>query len=591
MTEVRLTSAGPRAALLLLGLGALLAGWTWHTWPDPLVDFGRELYAPWRLSNGEILHRDLAWFNGPLSVHANALLFRVFGPGATVLFAINLLVLALTTWLLWRALERMAGSFAATTACAMFLAVFGFSRYGGIGNYNFVAPYSHELTHGFFLGLCTLALLDDLHEGRPVLRGALAGLCAGLCFLTKPEPFLATLLAAGVALLPVGRARRARGIALLAFLLALSLAASIAWGLEARVLGASGGWRSILGAWPHLSNEALRRLPFYLKATGLDDPQRNFMVTLVAAAATTLLFSLPVLAAGLAPPARVQGPVPRVVFGLALGGLLWLVSGAFSFWNLGRALPIFAACLVLVTAWRARLSPSGRGACALAVFSLVLLAKMGLYARFVHYGFVLAAPSACLFVAVVVGWIPDQLSRTGRAGALARAGALGLLAAFVGLHLSHTQSRLRPLNARLGDGADRIRGGNRAKIAQEALTAIRARLAPEETLLVVPEGVMLNYLARRRSPVPYLNFMPPELIMFGEETMLDRLRASPPDWIAVVHKNTAEYGARFFGQHYAQAIGGWISREYVEVERFGAPPLRGRRFGISLRTRRAGAER
>src|SRR5207244_2348842 len=76
--------------LVLLGLGAALFVWTRDTWPDVVVDFGRELYVPWRLSAGAVLYRDIAWFNGPFSAYANALLFRLAGPSLQVLVAVNL---------------------------------------------------------------------------------------------------------------------------------------------------------------------------------------------------------------------------------------------------------------------------------------------------------------------------------------------------------------------------------------------------------------------------------------------------------------------------------------------------------------------
>ena len=58
-------------------------------WTDPLVDFGRELYVPWRLSHGAVLYRDVDDFYGPLSQYLNAGFFRVFGPGLMVLAAAN----------------------------------------------------------------------------------------------------------------------------------------------------------------------------------------------------------------------------------------------------------------------------------------------------------------------------------------------------------------------------------------------------------------------------------------------------------------------------------------------------------------------
>ena len=51
---------------------ALFAVLSWRTWPDILVDFGQELYVPWRLTQGEALYRDIAWVGGPLSQYGNA---------------------------------------------------------------------------------------------------------------------------------------------------------------------------------------------------------------------------------------------------------------------------------------------------------------------------------------------------------------------------------------------------------------------------------------------------------------------------------------------------------------------------------------
>src|SRR6267378_1769280 len=84
----------------LLSLGtltaafALFAALSWRTWPDILVDFGQELYVPWRLTQGEALYRDIAWVGGPLSQYGNALLFRLFGVSLTTVIVANLALLA-----------------------------------------------------------------------------------------------------------------------------------------------------------------------------------------------------------------------------------------------------------------------------------------------------------------------------------------------------------------------------------------------------------------------------------------------------------------------------------------------------------------
>ena len=78
--------------MLLLLVGVSMLAFTWRAGPDPVVDFGRELYVPWRLSLGDALFTDIAWFSGPLSQYWSSLLFRIFGPGLTVLVWSNVAI-------------------------------------------------------------------------------------------------------------------------------------------------------------------------------------------------------------------------------------------------------------------------------------------------------------------------------------------------------------------------------------------------------------------------------------------------------------------------------------------------------------------
>ena len=87
---------------------ALLAV-SWRRSAHFLVDFGRELYVPWQLTQGKVLYQDLAYFNGPLSPHFNATLFRVFGVGITTLIVVNTLLLLVVLTLLYIGLGYLGG--------------------------------------------------------------------------------------------------------------------------------------------------------------------------------------------------------------------------------------------------------------------------------------------------------------------------------------------------------------------------------------------------------------------------------------------------------------------------------------------------
>ena len=65
--------AGP--ALIGAALVSLFL-FTWRGSTDELIDFGRELYLAWRITEGDHLYSDLRYEYGPLSPYVNALVYR-----------------------------------------------------------------------------------------------------------------------------------------------------------------------------------------------------------------------------------------------------------------------------------------------------------------------------------------------------------------------------------------------------------------------------------------------------------------------------------------------------------------------------------
>src|SRR5689334_9425954 len=106
--------------IVLLTLVAMLA-FTWRTWPEPVIDFGRELYVPWQLCEGKHLYRDIAYFNGPLSPYFNALVFKFFGVSLMKLVAMNIAILVGVLVMLHRLAAKMSEEITATIACCAFV--------------------------------------------------------------------------------------------------------------------------------------------------------------------------------------------------------------------------------------------------------------------------------------------------------------------------------------------------------------------------------------------------------------------------------------------------------------------------------------
>lgn len=583
----------------LVLLGAALAAWSWRRWPDVQVDFGRELYAAWRLTEGDALHADLAWFNGPLSVWWNALWFRIAGVSLGTLVWVNLALLGVAVALACSLVRRWSGTVGAAAAGVTFLCIFAFGRYAAIGNYNFVTPYSHELTHGLLLCLGALACMQRLGTTGRVGWARAAGVLVGLAFLTKVEIFVAAAGSVGLRLLlelatPGREQQRARIAA--GFLFGALVAPLGAFALLARALPTGTAVRAVMGGWSHLGEARLRALPFYRAMAGTDAPAQNLRLAALWAAGYLAFVGVWLVIAMRLDSKRGSTPAARAL-AFSGGGALAAVALASVSWNdLARPYPLFLAVIgawTLASWWRARgdfrrSTILADRAAFLALAGLLLL-KVLLSARLRHYGFVLALPATLVLVALVTDRLPALLVARGRAGALLQAATLGALAVIVGGHLREAHAWYHgtppgwstPLRTTVGRGADRFHADWRATEINAALDDLELRLAPEDRLLVLPEGVMLNYLLRRASPTRFVNFMPPELILWDEEQVIAALEASPPQVVALVHKDTREYGLDF-GRDYGRRLMAWIGTRYEQAALYGAQPLTDGRFGVAI---------
>lgn len=568
------TAASPAAlwpAGALIPLFALLAWRSWSTWPDPLIDFGRELYVPWRMTEGDVLYRDLAYFNGPLSPTLNAIWFALFGASLRTLVVANLAILAATTALLHGLLRQLSTRTAATTACAAFVALCGFSQFTHTRNYNFICPYSHEMTHGLLLSLLAVAVAWQVTR-RGAIAVAIAGLLLGLVLLTKVELAIAATAVVAVSVIWLSSEERYATIAfrvlLLAAMAALAPLAAIA--TLAQWMPWSDAYAGCFGAWHMAGAAEIRNLNFYRSGLGTLHLGDSLAMLATSAARWALLLGTAYILTRLmstAPPHRRRATA--AVFGGALAAGLF--DYGFNWPLMERAFPLTMLALAAwksIESWRAAPGSNARRTAALSalwcLFALVLLAKIALYSRIGHYGFVLAAPALVAIVVAIFDWLPAAARRRGLPADVLPWFAAPVLLAYV-LAYQCQQSVLVDRTTPLGVGADHFAAAADARPVARAAQEILRRVAADQTLAVLPEGVMLNYLTRRPAPTKFITWMPPELYFFGEANMLAALTATPPDWVLLAPRGLKEYGVPPFGAGYADSLARWIDANYEQT--------------------------
>lgn len=505
--------AGPAA---IAAAGGAMLWWTWATWPDLLIDFGRELYLPWQITEGKVLYRDLASFNGPLSPYVNATWFRLFGVSLRSLVIGNLLIAAALAVMLYRVLLAIGGRVSAVVGGLVFVIVFACLQLSTVGNFNFITPYSHELTHGLALSTACILCFRKYLAGNGRMALASVGVLLGLTFLTKAEVFVAISGAIVIGMLAdawVMRQRATKACVALAVLVAAALvpvAAAVL--LFSQTMPVPRAIEAVMSPWhPLLDSDIRQRLTslYYYRSTlgtldlqtsleafliwsvwsgavlgvGYRAARRQLMARFPPGDAASLLLVAAVVSGiagmALAPPRHPGAPIPLLV-------LAWI--GAL-FLSLRR--PDGQAERQIVSrAW--------------ATFSLLLLSKVLFSTWFGHYGFALAMPAALGLTAVAADVVPAHIARAGGTPAIFRCAAVGVLVVLTVPSLVITARQISPKGIEVGRGGDRFLADDRGRVVHAVLDDIAQRVPMSDTLLVLPEGVMLNYLARRATPTRFV---------------------------------------------------------------------------------------
>jgi hypothetical protein len=483
----------------------------------------------------------------------------------------------------------MAGRLCATVCAISFLTLFAFAHVSVAGNYNFVTPYEYEYTHATLLCLACVIFLRRMIIQPRMIDSAVAGFLVGMVFLTRAEFFVAILGAAmvGFAFLAANSRR-----SFVSFAAAFFLAAAIPPLISILLLRIAMPWNvavhGTLGMWPALLGGKVSSQLFYRHSMGLDDLPRSLRLM----AAWSAAWSIPI--AGFAAWALRPKPsrsLPALLIAFLLGSIFagwgWRHIDWIAMFRPLPIIPIAVITLSTIQFFHRRASAQAAALPAmLAMFSLLLLAKVFLYTRIVHYGCWLAMPATMLLIITLFGWIPSAISSRGGSRAAFCAGIGGTWIVVLLVHLAISAMAMKQLTVSVGLGADQFwADAVRGNCVNNAVLAA-GQIPPDKTIACFPEGIIINYLSRRQTATPYVNFNPPDLLLFGEDRIIEAMNNSPPDFVFLVHKDTSEFGERFFGRDYGRKLNDWIEQRYVEETLptldLGSEPLRNGQFGIRL---------
>jgi hypothetical protein len=590
------------AALLFLGaVFASLAAWSWRKWPDIQIDYAQQLYFPWQIASGKIMFRDMRYLSGgPLTQYFHGLVFKLFGASFTTIVITSLVLLAVMIVVLYRLFLRCSDQLTAVMACLVTLCVFSFSQLTSVAIFNYICPYAYEAFHGLLLSVAAIACLWQWIISRHQRWMLLAGPCLGGVFLGKPEIFGAVVLAfvAGVfaewKACPAAPGFRRCGWLLLSLGFAFPLAAFLIY--YAAVWDITDGLLAIAGSWVPMLTTHVPKNAFHVWEMGFEHPVENLDVMFRRFGG--FLVGVGCIALVSRNYRRANAPI-RTALAFLICAFWWWSTTRFRWSRCGNALgPITVLGFIFICWkwWRSRSSDAGLPLMLPLIwsaFAVGMLPRMGLLPRLWHYGFFLGMPAALFAVYLIFTLLPAELARFRVNPQIFRAVAAAFVVTALGQMIWESNLYYRVKTFSVGDGPNEIlapdpRLDSRSLAFEEAVSWIQTNTAPSCTIAALPEGTLINFLTRRPNPTPYLDLGPSEMEAFGETNVTAAYERARPDYIVLVHRETADWKVGYFGSStgYGHELMEWIRAEYDPVWGIGPEPLLTNRFGIRILKRR-----
>jgi hypothetical protein len=578
---------------ILSAIGFFMLFVSWRRWSLIILDFGRELYIPWKLSMGGVLYRDIYVDHyGPFSPYLNAFLFKMFGVNIMTLAFFNMGVVIVITYCIYRFFRHTANSVTAVMTAATFLSIFAFK----FPNYNYITPYAYALTHGIALSFFSILAFHQYIKKQNTFWVVVIGLFIGTIFLTKLEVFFASIAAIGtgfIVLMCVEQfpLRKIIKVSVLLFF-SLLLPTVLFMVYFSFFIPFQEALFSILAQYRQLFETEVTSNAFYLAATGRDASSFYLGKILLVTGWYVFLFFLAWSVARLVE--RISSTYHRMIIMIVAGASVlflmlftndvpgnWLdIRIPFAFQVVVAVMGVFYG----ITIWKSR-KDKGKALNALPmfvfiIFAFIMVLKVILRVTINVYGFALTMPATLVVVAGLVYHVPRLVAKSAQSTTFIRALSSILVAMFLVMEIGVISDTYLIRNYPIATDKEKIITFDAAvniegPVINETLKKINETIKPNENFLVIPEGILLNYLTRRDSLSPYTSFLLGDLVMHREEKIVERLSRRLPDYVILIDRSVGEWGFKKFGVDTGAKISEWVIKNYVPICTIGNIPFQG----------------
>ncbi len=561
-----------------------------------LVDCGRETYIPWQILEGEVLFKDIFTLYGPLSYQINALLYKIFGTHLSTLYFAGIANSLLIIGVLYRISRKVTSIKTSWLVCFLVMTVCIF--YYHITNYIF--PYSYAAIYALSAFLTSVLLcLIYIEKSKPLFLIS-AAFFMGISAATKMDfiLFCGVLFLIALYFKPLSRRN------LLIFLLSFAFIPAVSWailfirGLE------TGDLVSYLSMMNEFVNSHLFKY-FYQENTGLY-PTDKFLWAL-SKVSQVFAFNFSICILIFYAFFLVFAKLPRF-----LGKDLLQIISFITLYVLFPKDFLKAIGLTTSLGWIA-----AGTAMILAIFLCVLtlknkknskkLLEMGLKDKFFILIALAGILSACksfffinihvfgtylmpLLILACVVFLFDKLPQYFKfLHEIAWKQACFTVLFLVGIvyMLASLNFAMKIYNYPLETNRGKIyTAGFWGPTLDKLINYIDKEIPPKSTFVMMPEGLMVNFLTERKANNRFYS-LTPNFVEAFEDKVIQDLMLKEPEYIFITNQDTNDYGFTFFGKDYALGIYDYVQNNYDFLQKIEEPhperdPLRVDIYRIKL---------
>ncbi len=537
--------------------GICIIKWGWFG--SLFVDCGREAYLPELILDGKILFKDIFAMYAPLPYQINACVYKIFGGSFNVLQGIGVSIVFLAVLCLYRICRFFINSFYSAAICIILI-----SQFFTINTHcmNYIFPYAYAMTYAvlFFLAsaMFTMYFID---KNKP-LYSYLASLTLGASLACKPE-FTLCYLAFLTALVY----KRINFKTILFNILFYMLPSILSWGilfLQGLSITDFQNYMSFLNNFFATEEQQFFQnicfqnpLKFYVLAKYLEAFSFIFLYSALHVFLLTMYDRYN---------NKLTRQIQKKILFLFLGLILCAINFQFGVivWEHFQ-LKLFSWICFALFPLSAYLIYKLKKQFDNTTFMLLILSLFGILACY-RLKFNLLAAYSLYIVSLPAAVIFIYFISTVKNNIVKKSVIIFLILAsfFNTLHLYKLYRRGKvPITTSKGI---LYASKYETNTLQTALNYIYKNTKEDNTVLMLPEGCIINFITKRPTNTKLYHLIPNHIAALGESNVVQEFQTNPPDFIMLNNVNYGMYGKPFICKDFGLNICKFIYENYQLAE-------------------------